>query len=172
MARSPRRNHALSSDLAPPIHQPKQLCHGGRPLPPASASAQSRRALPGLFGADLPKVMPYWFCTHHVHFHVLCLCGIFLSYVVFPIQANRAKKEKKKCHLFVRRTQIAVTFLIQNSFVWICDPGGGGKKKQQRIHVLVESSLQLTACLHSGLSHTGKRQESPLVSLALLAHAW
>lgn len=103
---------------------------------------------------------------------MLCLCGIFLSYVVFPIQANRAKKEKKKCHLFVRRTQIAVTFLIQNSFVWMCDPGGGGKKKQQRIHVLVESSLQLTACLHSGLSHTGKRQESPLVSLALLAHAW
>lgn len=27
----------------------------------------SRRALPDLFGADLPKAMPYWFCTNRVH---------------------------------------------------------------------------------------------------------
>lgn len=38
----------------------------------AAASSQgprppSRRALPDPFGADLPKAMPYWFCTNRVH---------------------------------------------------------------------------------------------------------
>lgn len=55
-----------------------------KPRPP------SGRVLPDLFGADLPKAMPYWFCTNRVHLQVLCLPGV--HFVVFPIRANRAKK--------------------------------------------------------------------------------
>lgn len=60
VVRSPHERLALSSEptsggAATPCQKPEP-----RPL--------SRQALPDLFGADLPKAMPYWFCTNHVHF--------------------------------------------------------------------------------------------------------
>lgn len=65
------------------------------PSAPAPTSVQSRRALPDVFGADLPKAMPYWFCTNHVHLReCCCACVGFLVWFCFPIKANRAKKKK------------------------------------------------------------------------------
>lgn len=44
-----------------------QLGGGGHSLLEAPAPASVGQVLPDLFGADLPKVMPYWFCTNRVH---------------------------------------------------------------------------------------------------------
>lgn len=44
-----------------------QLSKGPAAAPFQKPRPPSGRVLPDLFGADLPKVMPYWFCTNRVH---------------------------------------------------------------------------------------------------------
>jgi len=43
------------------LHKGPESAPFQKPRPP------SGRVLPDLFGADLPKAMPYWFCTNRVH---------------------------------------------------------------------------------------------------------
>lgn len=66
-----------------------QLHKGPAAAPFQKPRPPSRRVLPDLFGADLPKAMPYWFCTNRVHLRVLCLPGVHYSFSCFPHQSKQ-----------------------------------------------------------------------------------
>lgn len=85
----------LAKDLHFPQnqHDTTQQMGGSHSLQEPQLRPPSRKALPDLFGADLPKAMPYWFCTNRVHLWVSCLPGVRFGFFFFPpFRANRAKK--------------------------------------------------------------------------------
>lgn len=111
---SPWRNPALSSETT--------IDHRDATPQGIPAPASIPMGLAALFGADLPKAMPYWFCTNRVHGCVSCLPGVrhFLSFLFFPSEQTGLNSHP------LTRSQIKVTFLIQkDSSVRLCDPGVG-----------------------------------------------
>lgn len=73
LERQPQPQPGWGGHLVKHLHFPQNqrdaIQHGGAaaPFQKPQPWPLSGRALPDLFGADLPKAMPYWFCTNRVH---------------------------------------------------------------------------------------------------------
>lgn len=106
VVRSPRKRLALFSEPTPCNSTGVTATASWKPRPPPG------RASPDPFGADLPKAMPYWFCTNRVHPRVLCLPGVVFLF-------SPSEQTGLKSHPLIRRTQVAVTFISSERLICV-----------------------------------------------------